>query len=156
MLFSRVGSPVPWEGKASRWAGRSKSETGKALGETKQVGMGAAVQSGPHSHDHKGEGSGETVRFSTKDTLCMLCSHTQTLLPESFQQISEVGIIHVTLQKSVETQIVAFHLKMKNLIPQMSGMETDCKAQFCPNGDNFKHLQIKIACQLNQCLFEPG
>lgn len=77
-------------------------------------------------------------------------------LPESFQQISEVGIIHVTLQKSVETQIVAFHLKMKNLIPQMSGMETDCKAQFCPNGDNFKHLQIKIACQLNQCLFEPG
>ena len=82
MLFSRVGSPVPWEGKASRWAGRSKSETGKALGETKQVGMGAAVQSGPHSHDHKGEGSGETVRFSTKDTLCMLCSHTQTLLPE--------------------------------------------------------------------------
>lgn len=77
-------------------------------------------------------------------------------LPESFQQICEVGIINVTLQKSVETQIVAFHLKMKNLIPQRSGMETDCKAQICPNGDNFKHLQIKITWQLNQCLFEPG
>ena len=38
----------------------------------------------------------------------------------------------------------------------MSGMETDCKAQNCPNGDHFKHLQIKIAWQLNQCLFEPG
>lgn len=34
--------------------------------ETKQGGMGAAVQSGPHSHDHKGEGSTETVRSPPK------------------------------------------------------------------------------------------
>lgn len=43
---------------------------------------------------------------------------------------------------------------MKNLIPQISGMETDYKAQICPKDDHFKHLQIKIAWQLNQCLFE--
>ena len=30
---------------------------------------------------------------------------------------------------------------MKNLITQVSGMETDYKAQICPKDDHFKHLQ---------------
>lgn len=52
------------------------------LWETKQGGMGAAVQSGPHSHDHKGEGSSETVRSPPKIHCVCSAPSTRTLLPE--------------------------------------------------------------------------
>lgn len=49
MLVSRVGSPVHWEGKASRWAGRSKSETGKALGDKTRRDGGSSAEWPPFS-----------------------------------------------------------------------------------------------------------